>query len=229
MARRRRSLYLDMDEVLVDFVSPFLRVLNVPRFTWPVGVYDISKATGLPSGDVLAAMRDLPSTWWASLSTTAWMESLVALSVWFDDVVVLTSPRPYTAEADAGKRAWMNKWLPDVACIVCPDTMEKSQFSGPGKWLIDDSDANIEAWSKHGGEGVLFPRPWNRLHQFAGDPMQFVTERVMESCGRVIPQCHDCGIDMVRHGRPSGADYAAGRPASLRMFRCPGCGDQACG
>jgi len=41
-------------------------------------------------------------------------------------------------------------------------TRDKSLLARPRAVLVDDSDANVDAFRAAGGAGIVFPQPWNR-------------------------------------------------------------------
>ena len=58
-----------------------------------------------------------------------------------------------------GKSMWLDRYFPKVKRIF---TSEKYFCADPQTILIDDTDAKIEKFRKHGGRTVTFPQPWNQ-------------------------------------------------------------------
>jgi len=58
-------------------------------------------------------------------------------------------------------------------------TREKHLLARKGAVLIDDSDANVDAFNRGGGRGILFPQVWNSKYRLAGqDPVEYVLNEV---------------------------------------------------
>ncbi len=56
----------------------------------------------------------------------------------------------------------------------------KSLLAGPDTLLIDDKDENITEFRAGGGHGILVPRPWNKLHGWAGEVLKVVKKKLEE-------------------------------------------------
>lgn len=59
-----------------------------------------------------------------------------------------------------GKRAWIGQHLPGYEPRAIFGTV-KELLAAPCKLLVDDHDANVDAFRAAGGKAVLVPRPWN--------------------------------------------------------------------
>ncbi len=149
---------LDLDGVLVDFVGGALSLhgKHVP----PSEVrWDFLTQIGLEPADF---WRPLGRSFWAGLPWTA--EGRELLDVVEDvfgpeNVCLLTSPCA-TPGCCEGKLDWVARELPAYRRRVLVGAC-KHLVAGPGKLLLDDHDANVEAFREAGGSAILVPRPWN--------------------------------------------------------------------
>jgi hypothetical protein len=61
----------------------------------------------------------------------------------------------------------------------------KEMCAGPNAVLIDDSDKNCELFEEEGGFSVLYPRSYNKLRNYRGNPIHYVIEHLYEFMGKV--------------------------------------------
>ena len=57
-------------------------------------------------------------------------------------------------------------------------TGAKKFIAGPGRWLIDDKDANVEAFRAAGGQAITVPRPWNSEHGKSHQVMETIRKEL---------------------------------------------------
>lgn len=159
--------FLDMDGVLVDFCGGFEKRYNVTpemlaRLVKPYPwdwIFELGVVTKNEFWD------NLGSDFWANLEWTAEGKEVLETCIrtfGFDNVCILTDPGLQAATI-IGKHEWLNKHMPRFKQQVLlgrPKHFCASEFS----ILVDDADHNIEKFEDHGGWGLLFPRPWNKLY-----------------------------------------------------------------
>lgn len=157
------TILLDMDGVITDLVSGIERFFNVKRpVPWPYGDYNIRKVLGIPN-----LWDELPTHFWVGLSKTEEYNELLNM-VKGHEVIICTSPTD--TRCVEGKLFWLSQYLPDNDFVI---TKRKELLAKPDVLLIDDSDAKIEAFTAAGGQGILFPRPWNSCYDIVY-PMEYV-------------------------------------------------------
>ncbi len=154
--------YLDLDGVLVDFVSGALREHNRTLPAKDVR-WDFPGQIGFVQGakDPLF-WAPLGYQFWATLDWTPEGRALLAgVETIFgeENVVLMTSPCA-TDGAVEGKVAWIKRRIPQYSrrFFVGPC---KHLAAGPGKILIDDHDDNCAKFALGGGVALTPPRPWN--------------------------------------------------------------------
>lgn len=150
------KIYLDMDQVLVDF-NKGLEEFNIindtmfihkPRNEWSKREIALDRAV-VDCMNTPGFFRNLPM-----------MEGADRLWVQAGRPIVLTAWPKTTDDRDRirrEKREWLTEYfgeLPEDRFIYC-SREDKAKYA-PGNILVDDMVANIEAWNKAGGDGILF-------------------------------------------------------------------------
>lgn len=167
------AIYLDVDEVLVDWVSAALRVLGFD----PAQVHARWDAMDPRPWDLFAVLQyDVGLAWrlidehgpefWAGLRSFPWMHDLLAACREVAPVTLLTSPSLHWHSC-AGKAQWMRRTFGDDFHDFAL-TRVKHRFAHAGAVLIDDSPKNCRAFVQAGGRAVLFPGAGNELHHVPG-------------------------------------------------------------
>lgn len=167
------AIYLDVDEVLVDWVSPALRVLGFDpaevHARWdamdprPWNLFDV-----LQYDERLAwtLIDECGPEFWAALPSFAWFAELLAACREVAPVTLLTSPSRHP-NSYAGKALWMRRTFGEDFHDYA-FTRVKHRFAHAGAVLMDDSPKNCKAFVQAGGRAVLFPGVGNSLHHVPG-------------------------------------------------------------
>jgi len=173
---RIKRIFLDLDDVLNEFTMEALRhVTGLQNFTFnPEWGYDIVRAANsISKGMGCGAPFTHASFWgllerdfWANVGLSEWCHELIGIctdAVGRSNVCILSAP---TTDPDclAGKLEWVQREMPTWLHHQFLFGSCKRFCAYPGSLLIDDSDANIDAFRKGGGAAILFPRPWNTQH-----------------------------------------------------------------
>lgn len=153
-------IFLDMDGVLVDFISG-LKALWPRRLPeWPPNDWDVHKVLGLTETEMWDKVLEKGESFWSELSPYSWSKPLVDLvSDVSDEWYISTTPQNNGA-CVSGKLQWLKATFGD--CF-------EDYFLGKHKFvladsrsvLIDDNDYNVEYFREVGGHAILFPQPWN--------------------------------------------------------------------
>lgn len=157
-------IFLDMDEVLCDFVGAALEVHERPdlKTNWPVGKYRLAEALGMTEAEFWKPIDECGTSFWAELERHVWAEQLVTMCARFDEVRIVTLPGP-SHHSPAGKVLWLQRHFGGCFASRYVFTGDKHLLAAKSRVLIDDSDANVEAFRAAGGVGILMPHPWNRM------------------------------------------------------------------
>ena len=182
-----KTVYLDMDGVLIDFLGGLHKSLGVP---YDINNYPYEKGKWNMLTDI-KGFDDVPATFeqcndactesfWANLNWIHDGHDILRMVVQkFDtkNVNLLTTcmPNPGTP---SGKIQWIEKNLPVFKrqFIILGSGVGKGLFVNPDALLIDDRDKNIDEFIAAGGRGLLVPRPWNRHHRYADRTYQVVKD-----------------------------------------------------
>ena len=163
------KVYIDLDGVLVDFVSGIRKYFGINK-KWPAGQWEVAKALGIDPErlDYLMCKEEF----WAGLKPTVEFDRLVALlarSFGYQRLAICTTPHKNHV---AGKYEWIRKyaaWAENNVIFA----RDKSFYAEPKSILIDDKTSTILEFRSRGGIGILFPRPWNVLAD-VDDPITFL-------------------------------------------------------
>lgn len=159
------SVFLDLDDVLVDFTGGVLRDAGIdPSRRAEVsewGGQSIARLLNCDSGTMwrVLAADNFGLTFWRDL---AWLEhgrDLFARLVDTASVTIMSAPC-HDPNSAAGKVAWMQREIPSHARRYAL-TPCKSVFARPGAILVDDGEHNVEAFRLAGGRAFLWPATWN--------------------------------------------------------------------
>lgn len=169
------TTFLDVDGLVCDLTGELCRERGRDPATWPAGVYDLSTVLGVPADEL---WRDRSEAWWAGLPTLPWASALVAeverLS--FGRWAFLTAPVADPRSA-AGKLRWLRARFPTARVFVGAHK-ELLASPGCGHVLVDDHDANVEAFQVAGGLAITWPARWNARHAEASDPWPIVRDEL---------------------------------------------------
>jgi 5'(3')-deoxyribonucleotidase len=156
------TVLLDVDGVLIDFLNPFLDVLQ--GFTGRR--HSPEEMTTWRVEECIATPDEVAECWHHVNASPGWVrnlplypgarEFLTALRERYR-VVACTSPAsPRWAMERAGRLLELGFTWDDIVL-----TRGKSHVCGAA--LIDDSPANLDSWWRcQPGQTILFSRPWNR-------------------------------------------------------------------
>lgn len=156
-----KELFLDMDGVIVAFDRGIIDFLGLDTTEEAFQMWnDIYNYTDLTPSEF---WHELDASFWEAMEPTPEADTILSMVDEFKPVLLSMLPLTNRAEACHGKVNWIRKHMPDYyneGRFLIGGT--KHQLAGPGKMLIDDSQANCEDWSEHGGHAILVPRPWNK-------------------------------------------------------------------
>ena len=174
------KVFLDMDDVMVDFVGGLHRLLDIPynikQYPYVLGKWEMLNKEVL--GFSYKTIDSIcTAEFWRNLQ---WTEdgrsifSLVQRHFGFRSIHLATKIMSNPG-CCSGKYLWVCEHLEDYFAkhlILISGT--KAVLAGPGSLLIDDCDKNVEEFRAAGGQAILVPRPWNKLHEQANNTLQVV-------------------------------------------------------
>ena len=180
------TIYLDVDEVLANWVRAALRLfayneaevltawdMRTPR-TW-----DLFDVLYMPPTYGWQRIHEAGAAFWAEIEPFTWTRELATLCQSYASTTLLTSASNHP-DCFAGKAQWIAEHLPGMPHAIGRGC--RSIHAHPGALLIDDSPKNCVAFRerKNGGHAILFPGVGNDRHALRHDPMPYVREQLAD-------------------------------------------------
>lgn len=175
-----KSIFLDMDGVLVDFVGPTVGLFKTTfehiSARWVRGTYDLCRVLGVDEAELWATIDKHGADHWLNLPAYPWAKTLFDYCNGITHTFVATSPSMMPDCASA-KTEWLQKFF-GRRFRSYAITPVKRELAAYGKVLIDDFDGNCDDFRDNGGYAIVFPRIWNSMHEQADDPIRYVTDEL---------------------------------------------------
>lgn len=184
-------IFIDMDDVLFDFVGEALRLHGRPEVldNYPPKEWRLSAVLGISDADFWGKIDDAGPGWWANLPLLPRAMELVELCRTYAPITIATSPSRHWHSAAGKIQALQKHFGPDFRDYMIGP--QKHLLARRGCLLIDDADRNVLAFDEAGGATCLVPRPWNRGHFIkAGSDIPFVESRILQTFFYTIEQIH---------------------------------------
>jgi 5'(3')-deoxyribonucleotidase len=174
-----KIIYVDMDGVLADFMYHFLQVHNrddlVERYengTFP-NDWTIEGELG-GEENWWPPVRKAGEYFWANLNPYDWSGNIINMVKatglkWY----ICTCPHYPHKESTSGKVAWLHKYFgEDFNNIIM--IKDKYLLANENTYLIDDSNRNYDKFIAAGGNGFLWPQPWNDAKDQVNDRLSLL-------------------------------------------------------
>lgn len=174
-------IYLDLDGVLVDILTAMVTVCGRQELLvdWPQN-YNVHEVLGIEAQQLWARIDSRGSRFWAELEPYPWARELYAMLAAVAPTIICTSPTSSVA-SHAGKIVWLQRFFgPAFRDYMYVPAKHKLRLATPRALLVDDADANVEAFRAAGGRAILVPQPYNKLRAFRSDPMRHVRAAFQE-------------------------------------------------
>lgn len=173
--------FVDMDGVLFDWEGAALKLFGLKPNTYKKGV-PIAEQMGISKSKLWKQIDRTGRKFWASLDPYPWAEAMIAELSRIDEVFILSSPS-LDPSSCAGKLEALQKFFGkknyrDYLFSNC-----KYLLAQDGRTLIDDKEKHVDRFTRAGGYGILFPRPWNK----AADKSDTAFETIMETVKMLYP------------------------------------------
>lgn len=174
---------IDMDEVLVDFIGGACRIHGVAREAMETARKDwdiceplghVKRGRGLSLDEFWEPIHAGGVEFWERLDKLPWFEEVIGwaeneFSNWF----IISAPSKET-NSYTGKVKWLKREFGRDFDRFFLTPHKEMLTCGENCILLDDKPDNIDKFVNHGGYGILFPSPGNRLREFADRPMWHV-------------------------------------------------------
>lgn len=161
------KIYIDMDGVLVDMVSYWLKRYNEDCnqniAVSDVQDFDITKVIPLEHHQwILYYLRE-PGFFGPSLQPHVdAIEVFQKICEENEQVFVATTPHTKSETCERDKRKWLEHHAPFFHIKDAIFTHHKHLMAKNGDVLLDDRPETLKKWKDSGGIAVCFERPWNK-------------------------------------------------------------------
>jgi 5'(3')-deoxyribonucleotidase len=121
---------------------------------------------------------------WAGMPPFDWSHDFWETLRRTDETVILSSPS-LDPDSCSGKLAWLQDFTKSRGFRDYIFTNQKWRLakSGDPAVLIDDKEKHVDAFTRNGGIGILFPRTYNRARADADNPVK----KVLETLSHIYP------------------------------------------
>ncbi len=175
------AVFMDLDEVFADFMGSALRLHGWTREgleeVRPPGVWCAASSMGMSPEEFWRPITEQGERFWIDIEPLPWATELVELLAPLEEWYIVSSPSRHLSSR-TGKLKWVQQHLPQKLdhCFL---TSRKALFGRiPGAWLVDDRVDNLTAFTKAGGNGIVFPSWGNHLSHMAHDPLPYVAKQL---------------------------------------------------
>jgi len=172
-------LVIDLDNTLVELARPVARLLGRHDLAASADYprqYDWSKDLGIKNDELWKRVESVGPDFWATLPWTLWGERLLASARKTGQDIIIFS-RVVGPNSSAGKSEWAQNNLPRGIPFFTTDCI-KHPLAAAGRYLIDDSPENCDAWEVHGGTAILVPQSYNKNRAFVGDEYNYIMKEL---------------------------------------------------
>lgn len=152
-----KIILLDLDGVLVDFVSGVLKALGRSEKHDDIKSWNFYHEWGISDKEFWSKCST--PDFWYNLELYPWAKEFYASLQNFGDVIISTSPSssPLCVQEKVS-------FCKDKLGVKSRNIMvgsRKELLARKGRILIDDYTENINNFQRNGGTGILFKQPWN--------------------------------------------------------------------
>lgn len=167
------KIFCDMDGVLVNFQKGAAEFMADPSYGEEFVVQNFKVEQGRSA-----------RPFWKKLTHVHKIEPNAATDIWANldwisdgkklwsyiskyDPVILSSPGLASVDIIvAGKKQWLNSYLPSAEYIFEPDKWKYAKGNaGTQHILIDDQPRKLDPWNEHGGIGILHTSAGNTIKE----------------------------------------------------------------
>lgn len=162
------TIYVDMDDVLVDIQSTLCHMENPCFFSGTVGEMNVpEKWKDNPVVYLIRKHINRNPFIWAK-PTEEFHDLHTLMRKWKKagyKVEILSSgtkDRRYYTKVVKQKKIWLDRYLPGFDYHFAQGSSTKQNWAKPNCLLIDDHDKNVEQWRLCGGLAFHFKTDWDK-------------------------------------------------------------------
>jgi len=143
------KIFLDMDGVIVDFMSAVYKLFKLTDF----------REWEKMGKDKYVEINKTGEKWWSEMNWLSDGKKLWNYLKDYDVTILSAGPRDKTSNAISvqGKRNWISKNIGSSysSNAIITTAVEKQKHAAKKHILVDDSPRNIRQWRSKGGIGIL--------------------------------------------------------------------------
>lgn len=151
------QILLDMDGVLADFFKQACKYHGKPYIPSEIKKYNISEIWEMSDDEFWEPLQGFD--FWSGIEPYDYTEALLQDLRKIAPITICTAPSR-DHYCISGKLSWLEKHLK----IKTSDVIfanKKWLLANGSNCLIDDSQEKIDDFCRYGGNGIIFPQPWN--------------------------------------------------------------------
>ena len=174
-----KTIFLDMDGVITDFIGGVCRVFNKP-YPYPEVTKDYTFWDAWPDVSFKDVDAVCTQEFWHNLEWERDGQDIfkaVLDKIRLEDIYFVTQPMP-NIESPTGKWMWVRDNFPGFLTHVIITQAPKGLLAQSSALLIDDKDENVIEFRKAGGNAILVPRPYNKLRKYSDVSSQIVRKEL---------------------------------------------------
>lgn len=161
------KIFLDMDGVAVDLVTPWIAQYN-DHFGQNLKYEDILEfrwTETVPHSEIVNLYMQLPGFFGPKLKPIGDCVEIVQKLMEDNQVYFLTTPHAKSETCERDKRKWVEHHLPFFNVKDVIFSHHKNLCSGMNRVLLDDKPKNLTEWEEAGGIAICFDQPWNQCYK----------------------------------------------------------------
>ena len=150
------QIYCDMDGVLTDFESQFIKYVGITPAQFDQQHNNDQK-------EFWSAVEKGGLKYWTDMP---WMKGgqLIWNFIKNKNPIILSAPARTIPDSNKGKNIWVKKELKPSPKVILIRSNEKKKYATPTSILIDDLPKNIADWTQAGGIGILHKWPMDTIN-----------------------------------------------------------------
>lgn len=152
------TIYLDMDGVVASFDIAWCRWFGYDFA--PSNKWLFYQRYQLTCKQFVDGLDKLPKKFWAELPLEEDADNLFNWALRQGKKIVFLT-HACTDDSTAGKLEWIATHYPETEMVGVTESLDKCKYAAENTLLIDDKLETVEAFIEAGGNGRVWPKPYN--------------------------------------------------------------------
>jgi len=182
----RPLIFVDMDEVLSNFIGALCELRGVDESKLESGIYDLPRLFGTTFAEIDGQLRN-NYEFWLTIKPFAWAKPMMQFLDGIGDTFIISAPWKNSPSCHMAKLDWCQNVLgiPGDRIFL---NQNKHLIARHGRILIDDRVDNCVLWATAGGAAIPFPALHNKIHCLGGNPLNHVIAVMEQTIERIKEQ-----------------------------------------